>query len=224
MARINTEPCVNVIDNDDNDDIEDDDDDDDDDGINKNDDDDDYDEKNGEALTIICCPASHWSGRNFLDRNTRLRCSFAFSTTAAAAAVGRQQQVPSSSLSLLSPSSSSSSSYEVNKDAHSNPMEAVQIHIDLRSKRILSIAEEFMDEPPRELEDAIIRIIEEEEQQQQQQQRILENHHSTFHIDIGGSGTRSAANSGDNNNSGDDAYTSINFKVLGHGDTLVLKK
>jgi len=221
MARINTEPCVNVIDNDDNDDIEDDDDDDDD-GINKNDDDDDYDEKNGEALTIICCPASHWSGRNFLDRNTRLRCSFAFSTTAAAAAVGRQQQVPSSSLSLLSPSSSSSSSYEVNKDAHSNPMEAVQIHIDLRSKRILSIAEEFMDEPPRELEDAIIRIIEEEEQQQQQ--RILENHHSTFHNDIGGSGTRSAANSGDNNNSGDDAYTSINFKVLGHGDTLVLKK
>jgi hypothetical protein len=144
-------------------------------------------------------------------------------SAAVAAAVGRQQQVPSSSLSPFDLACIPIGAYEpqeMNKDAHSNPTEAVQIHIDLQSKRILSIAEEFMDEPPRELEDAIIRIIEE----QQQQQRILENHHSTFHNDIGGSGTRSAANSGDNNNSGDDAYASINFKVLGHGDTLVLKK
>jgi N-acyl-phosphatidylethanolamine-hydrolysing phospholipase D len=216
----------------DNNDIEDDDDD----GINKNDDGNDYDNKN-EALIITCCPASHWSGRNFLDRNARLWCSFAFSTTAVAVAVGRQHQVPSSSSSSSSPLSPSSSSYniffcgdtgypknfplfrqigdhlgpfdlacipigayepqEMNRDAHCNPMEAVQIHIDLQSKRSIPIhwgsfqlAEESMDEPPRELEDAITR----------------------------------AANSGGNNNSDDDVYSSINFKVLGHGNTLVLKK
>lgn len=40
-----------------------------------------------QALTITCCPASHWSGRTVMDRNKRLWCSFAisFSSTAATA-------------------------------------------------------------------------------------------------------------------------------------------
>ena len=40
---------------------------------------------NDQALTITCCPASHWSGRTVMDRNKRLWCSFAISVSSTAA-------------------------------------------------------------------------------------------------------------------------------------------
>lgn len=50
----------------------------------------------------------------------------------------------------------------MNKDSHCNPEEAVKIHKDLRSKESVAIhwgsfqlAEESMDAPPKDLEDAV---------------------------------------------------------------------
>ena len=82
---------------------------------------------------------------------------------------------------------------EMNKDSHCNPLEAVKIHKDIRSKHSVAIhwgsfqlTEESMGDPPQELEDAI-----RSEQQVQQ------------HTGTGIS------------------HSSIKFSVLGHGETLV---
>ena len=90
----------------------------------------------------------------------------------------------------------------MNKDSHCNPQEAVKIHTDLHSKQSVAIhwgsfqlTEESMGAPPRDLEDAICR-------EEQEHQRVEEL----------------SASRGD-----DSSHSSINFNVLGHGETLVLK-
>jgi len=82
----------------------------------------------------------------------------------------------------------------MNKDAHCNPKEAVNIHKDLQSKKSVAIhwgsfqlTEEQMDAPPRDLKDAIYN-----EQQRQQ--------------DLEGTGMSSP----------------INFDVLQHGETMII--
>jgi hypothetical protein len=90
----------------------------------------------------------------------------------------------------------------MNKDSHCNPEEAVKIHKDLHSKQSVAIhwgsfqlTEESMDAPPRELENAIC-------SEQQNNQHINKSSISF----------------------GDDILSSpIRFRVLGHGETMVLK-
>ena len=91
----------------------------------------------------------------------------------------------------------------MNKDSHCNPREAVKIHKDLHSKHSVAIhwgsfqlTEEAMDAPPNELEIAI------------ESEKNDNKHDNTV-----------------SSPSSDRTFNrSINFSVLGHGETLVLEE
>lgn len=185
------------------------------------------DNTNNEALIITCCPASHWSGRNFLDRNESLWCSFAFSTPTASAffcgdtgyprgfPLFRQIGFHLGPFDLACIPIGAYEPEELNKDAHCNPTEAVQIHIDLQSNCSIPIhfgsfqlTEESMEEPPQKLEEAI------------NKHRLKRSVGKWFN-------EQGRLVSNDTNNGSDDdadatGNPSVNFKVLGHGDTLIL--
>jgi len=130
-------------------------------------------QNNTEILTITCCPSSHWAGRTVSDRNTRLWCSFAFSSPSFKIFFCGDSGYPNFPLfrqigDALGPFDLSCipigayEPQEMNKDSHCNPEEAVKIHKDLRSKESVAIhwgsfqlAEESMDAPPKDLEDAV---------------------------------------------------------------------
>jgi len=169
--------------------------------------------ENDEVLTITCCPSSHWAGRTILDRNLRLWCSFAFSVTSFKFFFCGDSGYPNFPLfrqigDTLGPFDLSCipiGAYEpkeMNKDSHCNPQEAVKIHKDLHSKHSVAIhwgsfqlTEESMGAPPHELEDAI------------RSERQGHQHINKLSDSIGDG----------------ISYSPINFSVLGHGETLVLK-
>jgi len=169
-------------------------------------------DEHDEVLTLTCCPSSHWAGRNMLDRNLRLWCSFAFSMTSFKFFFCGDSGYPNFPLfrqigDTLGPFDLSCipiGAYEpkeMNKDSHCNPQEAVRIHKDLQSKHSVAIhwgsfqlTEESMGAPPQELKLAV-RL----EQQRYQDINNLSR------------------------SNGDSLYSPINFSVLGHGETLVLK-
>jgi N-acyl-phosphatidylethanolamine-hydrolysing phospholipase D len=124
-------------------------------------------------LTITCCPASHWGSRKMSDRNTRLWCSFAVSSNDQRLFLSGDTGYPDFPLfrqigDALGPFDLSAipiGAYEpaeLNKDAHANPYEAVQIHKDLRSLKSVAIhwgsfplGEENMKDPPKQLKMAL---------------------------------------------------------------------
>lgn len=168
-----------------------------------------------DVLAITCCPSSHWAGRTMFDRNLRLWCSFAFRTSSFnvfyCGDTGYPENFPlfrqiGDALGPFDLSCIPIGAYDprdMNKDSHCNPQEAVQIHKDLHSKQSVGIhwgsfqlTEEFMDAPPRDLEDAIRR-------EQLKDEPCGESPIS--HAD-----KRSS-------------HQDINFGIMGHGETLVLK-
>lgn len=121
-------------------------------------------------LTITCCPASHWSSRTMFDRNHRLWCSFAVESPSYrlffCGDTGYPDNFPlfrqiADALGPFDLSCIPIGAYEpsdLNKEAHVNPSEAVQIHKDLMSRRSVPIhwgtfalGEEPMHEPPQAL-------------------------------------------------------------------------
>ena len=165
-------------------------------------------------IDITCCPSSHWGGRNLFDRNTRLWCSFAFSAESLKFFFCGDSGYPKFPLfrqigDTLGPFDLSCipiGAYEpryMNKDSHCNPREAVKIHKDLHSKHSVAIhwgsfqlTEEAMDAPPNELEIAI------------ESEKNDNKHDNTV-----------------SSPSSDRTFNrSINFSVLGHGETLVLEE
>ncbi|OEU11043.1 Metallo-hydrolase/oxidoreductase, partial [Fragilariopsis cylindrus CCMP1102] len=133
--------------------------------------------KNGRRrriLTITCCPASHWSGRTILDRNKRLWCSFAIIVKLFDIFFCGDTSYPNNfplfrqigdALGPFDLSCIPIGAYlpkEMNKDAHCDPYEALQIHNDIQSKQSIAIhwgsfnlGEEPLYEPPQLLYDAI---------------------------------------------------------------------
>lgn len=118
-------------------------------------------------LTITCCPASHWASRTMFDRNHRLWCSFAVESPLYrlffCGDTGYPDTFPlfrqiADALGPFDLSCIPIGAYEpsdLNKDAHVNPNEAIQIHKDLMSRHSIgihwgtfSLGEEPMDEPP----------------------------------------------------------------------------
>jgi N-acyl-phosphatidylethanolamine-hydrolysing phospholipase D len=153
-----------------------------------------------EVITITCCPASHWGGRTMLDRNFRLWCSFAFATSKTnffySGDTGYPEGFPLFHQigDVLGPFDFATipiAAYEpeeLNKDAHINPREAVQVHKDLRSKQSVAIhwgtfqlTEEPMDAPPRDLQHA---IQQEEGHSSTPINFSILNHGETFEIDM----------------------------------------
>jgi N-acyl-phosphatidylethanolamine-hydrolysing phospholipase D len=132
------------------------------------------DHHNSQIMTITCCPASHWAGRTMWDRNFRLWCSFAFRSPSFnffyCGDTGYPEGFPLFHQigDVLGPFDfcvipiAAYEPEELNKDAHINPREAVQVHKDLRSRQSVAIhwgsfqlSEEPMDAPPRDLHHAI---------------------------------------------------------------------
>ena len=155
---------------------------------------------NNEVITITCCPASHWGGRTMMDRNFRLWCSFAFRTSKInffySGDTGYPEGFPLFHQigDVLGPFDFATipiAAYEpeeLNKDAHINPREAVQVHKDIRSKQSVAIhwgtfqlTEEPMDAPPRDLQHA---IQQEEEQSSTTIDFSILNHGETFEVDM----------------------------------------
>eukprot|EP00980_Cylindrotheca_fusiformis_P016243 scaffold4829_cov129-Cylindrotheca_fusiformis.AAC.3 len=124
-------------------------------------------------ITVTCCPASHWGSRKMSDRNSRLWCSFAISSNDQSLFLCGDTGYPDFPLfrqiaDALGPFDLSAipiGAYEpaeLNKDSHTNPSEAVQIHKDLRSEKSVAIhwgsfplGEEDMKDPPKQLKLAL---------------------------------------------------------------------
>jgi N-acyl-phosphatidylethanolamine-hydrolysing phospholipase D len=124
-------------------------------------------------LVITCCPASHWASRTMTDRNLRLWCSFALASPTQHFFLCGDTGYPTFPLfrqigDALGPFDLAAipiGAYkpsEINKEAHVNPKEAVQIHKDLRSLKSVAIhwgsfplSEEDLDDPPKDLKRAL---------------------------------------------------------------------
>lgn len=161
------------------------------------------------ALTITCCPASHWASRTMLDRNYRLWCSFALTGPTHRVFFCGDTGYPTFPLfrqiaDTLGPFDLSCipiGAYDppdLNKDAHVNPEEAVQIHKDLKSRHSVGIhwgtfalGEEPLSEPPLLLLAAL-----------QSERTMLPPFEtvsigSTIQVDLGASLTEASANDDD---------------------------
>jgi len=128
-----------------------------------------------DSLWLTCCPAQHWAGRTFLDRNYRLWCTFAVFFDKTTFFFGGDTALPSHfplfeqirdyigrpiDLAALP-----IGAYEPEffmRDAHMHPSEALKLHQKLQVKKSLGIhwgsfalSEEPLDEPPRLLQQAI---------------------------------------------------------------------
>jgi len=126
-------------------------------------------------LTVTCCPASHWGSRHFGDRNIRLWGSFALTSALNDQRVFicgdtgypdfplfRQIGDALGPFDLAAIPIGAYEPKEMMKDAHVNPLEAVQIHKDLRSKQSIAIhwgsfrlSEEGLEDPPKDLRKAL---------------------------------------------------------------------
>jgi N-acyl-phosphatidylethanolamine-hydrolysing phospholipase D len=123
-------------------------------------------EENG--LTLTCAPAQHWCGRNMVDRNKRLWCSWVVQSKSLKYFFAGDTALPETfplhrqigdrlgpfDVAAL-PIGAYNPSYFM-KVSHACPKEAVQIHKDLRSRKSMAIhwgtfhlSEEEHDEPPR---------------------------------------------------------------------------
>lgn len=126
------------------------------------------------TLTITCCPASHWAGRTMWDRNKRLWASFAIVSPTQkvffCGDTGYPENFPlfrqiGDTLGPFDLSCIPIGAYipeELNRDAHINPEQAVQVHEDILSKHSMAmhygsfpLGEEGMDVPPQELQAAL---------------------------------------------------------------------
>eukprot|EP00934_Nitzschia_sp_Nitz4_P000551 Nitzschia sp. Nitz4//scaffold84_size84139//43342//45303//NITZ4_005199-RA/size84139-processed-gene-0.83-mRNA-1//1//CDS//3329559036//551//frame0 len=128
------------------------------------------------ALTITCCPASHWGGRTMFDRNFRLWCSFALNGPRHrfffCGDTGYPENFPlfhqiGDALGPFDLACIPIGAYEpaeLNHTAHVNPFEAVRIHKDISSRHsvamhwgVFPLSEEVLEEPPMVLEEAMQR-------------------------------------------------------------------